>query len=760
VFDAGETLFIALVEAEEDEDGGSDPESGDSSFAETEESKQTQQQQQQRARDPLRKVVVREDYVPGGEGTDIFLVDHAWTFKAGDAREQLRSSDPLLQRMVPLMQVRPPLVSDKNQNNLPEVAGQGDGGAEREQGSGEDEPCREGDGYRRRALEGVLSALPTFSRRYGLGSAGMFASYVNDELGSAFRHSENPNCQMSLFMFTSPERGGTMAYSILWPLRPLRPSEEATLDLLRSTAWAGATSVAARGAFARGLGLPCARDGARLPADANADGQGPLDLPRDRLAKRCRRVDSWAVEHRARRATSAAAAAAYAPGTRPSQGAAPQPQQPSLGGKETDDCPGDGGGRGIPATAPTIAQAPPLPATPRPSSLGIGGGVDQRKGLQPLSVWTDLPHLYDGETGLTRPEFLVLDCGVGGASPRDADVVWASGSIDRKFEAAMGGLRPGQMINQFPYEAALVVKSHLARTIQREFGSDSPESDMMQPTFDMQSEDDALAFMAEFRRRRRDGGADNIWIVKPVGLARSMDTTVTGSLAGVLRAADTGPKVAQLYLSRPLLWRHRKFDLRVVALLVSSDPLELYVHDCYWPRVAERPHGTELPEAEGAEGRQQEHQHRRRHGGEASTSRLEDPRVSLTAMHLLGEGAAGRGACHPHYEDFAREMDGVVSGRNPGSTWDGVMGKTRAMILSVFKAAARQQPGMACPRARAIYGCDVMVTEDLEPRLLEVTFSPGNLAASPAWPVRQPNFLNEAFGCLFLGERKNVTRLA
>ncbi|CAN0556072.1 unnamed protein product [Ectocarpus sp. 12 AP-2014] len=53
-----------------------------------------------------------------------------------------------------------------------------------------------------------------------------------------------------------------------------------------------------------------------------------------------------------------------------------------------------------------------------------------------------------------------------------------------------------------------------------------------------------------------------------------------------------------------------------------------------------------------------------------------------------------------------------------------------------------------------------MVTAALEPRLLEVTFSPGNLAASPAWTVQRPDFLNEAFGCLFLGEQKNVTRLA
>lgn len=60
----------------------------------------------------------------------------------------------------------------------------------------------------------------------------------------------------------------------------------------------------------------------------------------------------------------------------------------------------------------------------------------------------------------------------------------------------------------------------------------------------------------------------------------------------------------------------------------------------------------------------------------------------------------------------------------------------RAMIRSVFEAAARQHPMMASPRARAMYGCDVMVTEDLEPRLLEVTFSPGNLAGSSAWPVK------------------------
>lgn len=47
-------------------------------------------------------------------------------------------------------------------------------------------------------LERVLSALPTFSRRYGLGGAGRHACYVNDEVGSALRHSDSPNFQARL----------------------------------------------------------------------------------------------------------------------------------------------------------------------------------------------------------------------------------------------------------------------------------------------------------------------------------------------------------------------------------------------------------------------------------------------------------------------------------------------------------------------------------------------------------------------------------
>ena len=84
-------------------------------------------------------------------------------------------------------------------------------------------------------------------------------------------------------------------------------------------------------------------------------------------------------------------------------------------------------------------QQPPRVASASRSPVVSGARAHGgRQEGSPLLVWTDLPHLSDGETGLTRPEFIVLDCGVGASSPRDADVVWASSSIDGKFEAAMG----------------------------------------------------------------------------------------------------------------------------------------------------------------------------------------------------------------------------------------------------------------------------------------------------------------------------------
>ncbi|CAM9605221.1 unnamed protein product, partial [Laminaria digitata] len=162
VFDAGEKLFLALVEVadSEQEEGEPSAESMNSSTAA-----------------PSRRVVVRDDYVQDG-GEEVFLVDHAWTFQAGSARQYLNSSQALLERMAAMMQVPPP---SSAKGATAAVSGRGHPTGVVETGDVEDAPgggreggkgqtvgvCRGEEGG---VLEGVLSALPTFSRRYGLGS--------------------------------------------------------------------------------------------------------------------------------------------------------------------------------------------------------------------------------------------------------------------------------------------------------------------------------------------------------------------------------------------------------------------------------------------------------------------------------------------------------------------------------------------------------------------------------------------------------------
>ena len=78
--------------------------------------------------------------------------------------------------------------------------------------------------------------------------------------------------------------------------------------------------------------------------------------------------------------------------------------------------------------------------------------------------------------------------------------------------------------------------------------------------------------------------------MKPINMARSMDTWVSSNLTQILRLAETGPKIAQKYIHNPLLFKGRKMDLRFVALLKSVLPLEVYVYDEFYTRHSNNPY--------------------------------------------------------------------------------------------------------------------------------------------------------------------------
>ncbi|MCL7039294.1 hypothetical protein MKW94_021684, partial [Papaver nudicaule] len=50
--------------------------------------------------------------------------------------------------------------------------------------------------------------------------------------------------------------------------------------------------------------------------------------------------------------------------------------------------------------------------------------------------------------------------------PGDADIIWTSMQVDEETRKATG-ITDRQYINQFPFEACLVMKHHLAVTVQK-----------------------------------------------------------------------------------------------------------------------------------------------------------------------------------------------------------------------------------------------------------------------------------------------------
>lgn len=56
--------------------------------------------------------------------------------------------------------------------------------------------------------------------------------------------------------------------------------------------------------------------------------------------------------------------------------------------------------------------------------------------------------------------------------PKDADIIWTGDQVDEDMKKATG-ITDNKFINQFPYEACIVMKHHLAETVQKVRKADS-----------------------------------------------------------------------------------------------------------------------------------------------------------------------------------------------------------------------------------------------------------------------------------------------
>lgn len=308
----------------------------------------------------------------------------------------------------------------------------------------------------------------------------------------------------------------------------------------------------------------------------------------------------------------------------------------------------------------------------------------------------------------------------------EADILWYTNHFKCFEELSQ---TPSRFVNQFPFEYILTVKDLLCVVCRRKDYAIT-ENLIMYPkwlpiTYNLKTE---LPQFVSYYQNRQKVQLDNYWIIKPFNLARGLDTYITNNLNCILRLASTGSKIAQKYITNPVLFYRPdcsgfvKFDLRYVILLKSVKPLEAYVYKNFFLRFSNKP--FELND-------------------------FEDYEKHFTVMNYT-EGVSLK---HMLCEEFKRQW----SEQYPAQQWELVEESVCRMLKEILERAASEKPpcGIAeSPQSRALYAADIMlewVNDEIQPKILEVNWTPDCKRACEYYP----NFYNDIFK-LFFFDKENT----
>jgi hypothetical protein len=318
---------------------------------------------------------------------------------------------------------------------------------------------------------------------------------------------------------------------------------------------------------------------------------------------------------------------------------------------------------------------------------------------------------------------------------KDADVLWFSDDVGNIQDLLSN---EKQLVNQYPNEMCVTYKHKLVETILRCWGE---TCDWLPATYNLNTQlPQFIAHWREAEGKKNEGDADaqkadNLWIVKPWNKSRGLEIFVTDSLAPIIRSIETGPKIASQYLSRPALYKGRKFDLRYIIMVRSLQPLEMYVYRMFWIRAANKPF---------------------------SLDHLDDYEKHFTVMNYSTYNLE-----QILYTDFIKTFEA----EHPSVQWErDVQSKINQMFRDVFVAATQASTekwsGLLAPlndaahksrdlrqQCRGMYGADLMIDEHMNPVLLEMNFSPDCKRAVNY----DPDFFNVVFTSLFTDDWKDDT---
>lgn len=154
--------------------------------------------------DPVWTVIVsKDDGIKATDPADIYLIDHAWTYRTDMARGQLQQIPGLAERMAGIMGIE--LNEDTSNFDL---------------------------------VDSVLKSMWRYNNMYSINAEGVSVEdrmpiwYIMDELGSGINHSSTPNCRIVPFIHL-PEN---VTYSLLFPVADIKDMDKVTRDFVEGAA--------------------------------------------------------------------------------------------------------------------------------------------------------------------------------------------------------------------------------------------------------------------------------------------------------------------------------------------------------------------------------------------------------------------------------------------------------------------------------------------------------------------------------------------
>lgn len=342
---------------------------------------------------------------------------------------------------------------------------------------------------------------------------------------------------------------------------------------------------------------------------------------------------------------------------------------------------------------------------------------------RPLKVYAT--YLYINAY-LNDPAFQLVD------NEQDADIIWVNNHFKKYSELSLSA--PHKFINQFPFENVITIKDLLcivARRMAHKHHDDTTLQTFPQwlpTTYNLKTE---LPQFVSYFQRREQNGLDNHWIIKPWNLARGLDMHITNDLAQIMRLQPTGPKIAQKYIERPVLFTRPevssgsgvKFDVRYVILLSSVQPLTAYVYRNFFLRFANKPFALD---------------------------RYDDYEQHFTVMNYAPDFQLRHIPCAEFAELWAEQY--------PENDWEAIETDIVQMLKELLLGASTfSKPPCAIaksPQSKALYAADIMLEwtdgekTKIQPKLLEVNWGPDCKRACEYYP----SFYNDVFRLLFLDE--------